>query len=82
MWQATYIDIAKRGDKIHIDDKNTYWLMCPICENKTRTKARQDTVMSNFPLFCPKCNNEVYVNVHQLNVTVIELPQHKLLNKI
>ncbi len=29
------------------------WVLCPICNNKTRTKVREDTELVNFPLFCP-----------------------------
>ncbi|MZJ17837.1 hypothetical protein GT577_17445, partial [Enterococcus durans] len=29
------------------------WVLCPICGNKTRTKIRPDTILENFPLFCP-----------------------------
>lgn len=31
------------------------WVYCPICNNKTREKVREDTVIKNFPLYCPKC---------------------------
>lgn len=31
------------------------WVLCPICNNKTRIKVRPDTVLENFPLFCPIC---------------------------
>lgn len=44
--------------------KNTYWIMCPICKNKTRTKVRPDTELINFPLFCPKCKQESVINVN------------------
>ena len=33
------------------------WVYCPICNNKTRTKIRPDTVARNLPVFCPKCKN-------------------------
>lgn len=33
----------------------TQWILCPVCRGKTRTQVRTDTVMENFPLFCPKC---------------------------
>ncbi|WP_330682179.1 cysteine-rich KTR domain-containing protein [Mediterraneibacter gnavus] len=26
------------------------WVLCPICNNKTRTKVREDTELVNFPL--------------------------------
>jgi len=51
------------------------WLLCPICDNKTRNKIREDTVLENFPLFCPKCKKKTLVNVKQLNITIIKTPQ-------
>ncbi len=47
------------------------WLLCPVYKNKTRIKLRQDTMLMNFPLFCPKCKKETLVNVQQLNMSVI-----------
>ena len=35
------------------------WLLCPVCNNKTRIKLRADTLLENFPLFCPKCKQEI-----------------------
>lgn len=32
----------------------THWILCPACRGKTRTMIRTDTVLQNFPLFCPK----------------------------
>ena len=29
------------------------------CTDKTRLKVRLDTVLENFPLFCPKCKKEM-----------------------
>ena len=34
--------------------KQEKWLLCPICGNKTRLKLREDTILENFPLYCPK----------------------------
>lgn len=31
------------------------WILFPICGNKTRIRIRDNTVLENFPLFCPKC---------------------------
>ena len=47
------------------------WIYCPLCRNKTKYKAvninakflvtphiskiREDTVLKNYPLYCPKC---------------------------
>lgn len=53
------------------------WLLCLVCGNKTRDKIREDTVLKNFPLFCPKCKHETLVNVKQLNLTIIQEPAAK-----
>lgn len=53
------------------------WVLCPICQNKTRTKIREDTVLQNFPLFCPKCKQETIVNIQKLNISVIKEPDAK-----
>jgi uncharacterized protein YbaR (Trm112 family) len=50
------------------------WVVCPICNNKTRIKIREDTIMENFPLFCPKCKQEKIINVQNLQITVIKEP--------
>ena len=50
------------------------WLLCPICNGKTRTRIRQDSTLMNFPLFCPKCKNENLINVQKMKITVIEEP--------
>lgn len=54
--------------------KTNEWLLCPICESKTRTKVRSDTVLENFPLFCPKCKQETLISVKKLNTFVIKEP--------
>lgn len=50
------------------------WLLCPVCDNKTRLKIRLDTVLENFPLYCPKCKQEMLINVDKLNTIVIKEP--------
>lgn len=55
-------------------DENRQWLLCPICKNKTRTMLREDTTLQNFPLFCPKCKQELVVNVKNNTITVIKEP--------
>ena len=50
------------------------WLLCPVCDNKTRLKIRLDTVLENFQLYCPKCKQEMLINVDKLNTTVIKEP--------
>lgn len=46
------------------------WVYCPICGSKTRTKVCEDTVVLNFPLYCPKCKTEVRVDITELKMTV------------
>jgi hypothetical protein len=50
------------------------WLLCPICGNKTRLKIREDTELKNFPLFYPKCKQEVLISIKQFNMSVIKEP--------
>ena len=40
----------------------THWVICPLCKAKTRLKLLPDTVLKNYPLFCPKCKKEVIIN--------------------
>ena len=53
------------------------WVICPICQNKTRLKIREDTLMKNFPLYCPKCKQETLINIRKLNVSIIKEPDAK-----
>ncbi|NBI61123.1 conjugal transfer protein [Lachnospiraceae bacterium] len=50
------------------------WLLCPLCGNKTRNKIREDTILKNYPLYCPKCKQEVLIEVKDLQVTIIKEP--------
>jgi uncharacterized protein YbaR (Trm112 family) len=50
------------------------WLLCPVCKGKTRTRIRDDTTLTNFPLFCHKCKRETLVNVQKLNIYIIKEP--------
>ena len=50
------------------------WILCPVCGSKTRLKIRENTVLENFPLFCPKCKQETLISVKQLNMSVIKEP--------
>ncbi|MEG0586259.1 MAG: cysteine-rich KTR domain-containing protein [Christensenellaceae bacterium] len=53
------------------------WILCPVCGSKTRDKIREDTILINYPLYCPKCKQESVVNAKQLNITVIKEPDAK-----
>ena len=50
------------------------WLLCPICNSKTRIKLRLDTELKNFPLFCPKCKQETLISVEKFKILVITEP--------
>ena len=50
------------------------WIYCPACGSKTRSKIRDDTVLKNYPLYCPKCKQECLIDVKDLQVTVIKEP--------
>lgn len=54
--------------------KQEKWLMCPVCGSKTRLKLREDTILENFPLYCPKCKQETLINVKQMNMSIIIEP--------
>lgn len=53
---------------------NTEWIICPICQSKTRLRIRGDTELKNFPLYCPKCKQETLISVQQMNISVIIEP--------
>lgn len=50
------------------------WLKCPICGGKTHNKIRKDTIVKNFPLYCPKCKKETIISVQNKEITVIKEP--------
>ncbi|MFR1518690.1 MAG: cysteine-rich KTR domain-containing protein [Clostridia bacterium] len=50
------------------------WILCPICQSKTRLKVRENTELKNFPLFCPKCRSETLIAVKQFHISVIKEP--------
>lgn len=50
------------------------WLLCPICRNKTSVKINGNTILKNFPLYCPKCKHETLINAEQFNIEVLKEP--------
>ena len=50
------------------------WIRCPVCGNKTRDKVRADTVLRNYPLYCPKCKRESLIELSQFKINVIKEP--------
>ncbi|EGO2712217.1 cysteine-rich KTR domain-containing protein [Enterococcus faecalis] len=53
------------------------WILCPICNNKTRIKICLNTKLLNFPLYCPKCKQENLINVENLKIAIIREPDAK-----
>lgn len=49
-------------------DNNSQWVFCPYCSGKTRAKVYSNTVVLNFPLFCPKCKRIAVIDIKQLKV--------------
>lgn len=52
----------------------TKWILCPICGSKTRDRIREDTVLRNYPLYCPKCKKETLIDAKNMKITVIKEP--------
>lgn len=57
------------------------WILCPVCGSKTRNKIRKDTVLENYPLYCPKCRQERLIKVDNLKITVIKEPDKILVSE-
>ncbi len=58
--------------------KKAEWIYCPVCNSKTRDRIRQDTVLRNYPLYCPKCKHETLIEAKDLNITVITEPDTQM----
>lgn len=54
------------------------WILCPICGSKTRDRIRQDTILRNYPLYCPKCKQETLIEAKNLKITVITEPDTQM----
>lgn len=50
--------------------RKTEWSLCPICDRKMHNKIKEDIKLKNFPIYCPKCNREMVVDVEQFIVSV------------
>ena len=55
----------------------TTWILCPICNNKTRLRIRNDTEIKNFPLYCPKCKKETLIDVRVSKISIVTEPDAK-----
>ncbi len=54
--------------------KQEYWLVCPVCKGKTRTRVYEDSVLIRFPLFCPKCKTVTRINYVKQNMVLSDEP--------
>lgn len=59
---------------------NANWIVCPVCGNKTRDRIRADTILKNYPLYCPKCKQQTLIEAQNLQVTVIKEPDTQTMN--
>lgn len=50
------------------------WVPCPVCGGRTHTKVCEDTVLINFPLYCPKCKKITKINVVQMKMVLSKEP--------
>lgn len=71
LWRSVYKKV-KDMEKDTNDDLK--WILCPRCRNKTRTKVRDDTVLENFPLYCPKCKGEFLISLKNSNIVYLNKP--------
>jgi len=71
-WKALDVSDNSWEKRFEMDKKSEAWVMCPICGSKTRLRLRHDTVLKNFPLFCPKCKQERVVNAKEFRVVPAE----------
>ena len=42
--------------------EKTEWIHCPVCGAKTRDRMWEDTVIKNYPLYCPKYKRETLID--------------------
>ena len=75
---ANLLSLLSQNPQIYLmSEQIIEWLLCPICNSKTRIKLRCDTILEKFPLFCPKCKMETLISVKELHTTVIKEPDAK-----
>jgi len=66
-WQSQTVEIIGKNSMAKI---NSEWVRCPICGSKTRSKLREDTILKNYPLYCPKCKQETLIEVSNFEIIV------------
>ena len=53
------------------------WIHCPECSCRTRTRIRPETVVRNFPVWCPQCRKEFLVDVEKQIIKLSVEPQSR-----
>lgn len=53
------------------------WVFCPVCGAKTRLRLLRQTVLLDFPLFCPKCRRERIINAKNFQIEEVNQPDAK-----
>ncbi len=53
------------------------WLYCPHCHGKTRVQVGPDTLLKNFPLFCPRCKRESRIDCKNYTISPSPEPDAK-----
>ena len=41
----------------------SYWVKCPTCKERTRTKIYEDSLLIHFPLYFRRCKKEIVVDI-------------------
>lgn len=57
-----------------MDNEKINWIRCPVCGGKTRNKIRDDTVLKNYPLYCPKCKQESLIDMQERKKMIVIEP--------
>ncbi|MBQ7923019.1 MAG: conjugal transfer protein [Clostridia bacterium] len=55
--------------------EHSHWLRCPICGKRVRNKVYKDTVLINYPLYCPACRREIKIDVIQFKMVRSKEPE-------
>jgi Zn-finger nucleic acid-binding protein len=76
LWHNSNLEISKKDYRSTVV-RGTTWILCPICEGRTRVKVRDDTELKGVPLFCPKCKKKTVIDLKQGNITIIKEPDAK-----
>ena len=53
-------------------EKQGQWLLCPHCHGKNRVWLREDTILRNYLLFCPKCKQEMLIDLQQFHIILLK----------